>query len=125
MTDSTPVQQPATKPVNKGGRPRGYPRSGGRKKGVPNKGTIATREMILRKGNPIEFLIGVMNGNRFTAAPEEGSRKKSWAFPTMDQRLAAAQTLARKVAADMKSVDLSAEEGRAPFVFQFISGGQQ
>jgi hypothetical protein len=43
----------------------------------------------------------------------------------MDQRLAAAQTLAKKVAADMKSIDLSAEDGKAPFVFQFISGGRQ
>ena len=89
------------------GRPKGLGRvpGSGRRRGVPNRGTIATREMIMRKGNPIEFLIGVMNGNRFSAAPEEGSRKKSWAFPTLDQRLAAAQTLAKKVAADMKSVE--------------------
>jgi hypothetical protein len=97
----------------------------GRRKGIPNRGTIATREWIMRQGDPLHFLIGVMNGDRFTAAPEEGSRKKSWAYPTMDQRLSAAQALAKKVAPDMKSVDLSAEDGKAPFVFQFIAGGRQ
>jgi hypothetical protein len=131
ITPGAPELATAIAPVerakNPPGRPKGLGRvpGSGRRKGIPNRGTIATREMILRKGNPIEFLIGVMNGNRFTAAPEEGSRKKSWAFPTMDQRLAAAQTLAKKVAADMKSIDLSAEDGKAPFVFQFISGGRQ
>jgi len=29
------------------GRPKGYPRSGGRKKGVPNKNTTELKEMIL------------------------------------------------------------------------------
>ena len=59
----------------------------------------------MRKANPVEFLCKVVNGDRFTAAPEEGSRKKSWAYPTMEQRIHAATVLAKKVVADMKSVE--------------------
>ena len=73
----------------------------------------------MRKADPIEFLCKVVNGDRFTAAPEEGSRKKSWAYPTMEQRLHAASILSKKIMADMKSVDLSADGG-SPFVFQWL-----
>ena len=118
---------PVERPKNPPGRPKGLGRvpGSGRRKGIPNRGTIATREWIMRQGDPLHFLIGVMNGDRFTAAPEEGSRKKSWAYPTMDQRLSAAQALAKKVVADMKSVDISAEGAESPFIFQFVAGGRQ
>ena len=58
------------------------------------------------------------------AAAEDGATKKTWWFPTGDQRIGAAVTLSRKVLPDLKSVGVSNEDG-APFVFQFIAGTQQ
>jgi hypothetical protein len=36
--------------MKQGGRPRGYPKSGGRKKGVPNKTTLAFKDALGAKG---------------------------------------------------------------------------
>ena len=54
------------------------------------------------------------------AAAEDGAKKKTWWFPTADQRIGAAQAMARKIMPDLKSVGVSTDE-EAPFVFQFIA----
>jgi hypothetical protein len=51
-----------------------YPRSGGRKKGTPNKDRAATIECIMRAADPIGFLCKVCNGDRMQAAEEREGR---------------------------------------------------
>ena len=95
------------------GRPKGYPRTGGRAKGTPNKANAITRDYVIREGAPLAFLCGVVRGKRFTAAAEQSDRKRTHVFPTMDQRLRAAEILSRKVLPDLKSTELTGKDGGA------------
>ena len=105
----------------KPGRPKGYPRSGGRKPGTPNRKNAITRDYIIKNGCPLSVLCSIAKGEKIQAADTESASKRAGIFPTIDQRLAAARILAAKVAPDLKSIDLAGGDG-APFVFQFIAG---
>ena len=78
-------------------------KTGGRQAGIPNKATAATRERIEREADPIGFLCRVANGEEIEAAPERESGALAKVRPTLDQRLSAAQTLARKIQPDATS----------------------
>ena len=98
-------------PKRKPGRPKGYPRTGGRAKGTPNKKNLVTRDYVIREGAPLQFLCSVVRGRRFTAAAEPGGKKRTHVFPTMDQRLRAAEILSRKVLPDLKTTELTGKDG--------------
>ncbi len=82
----------------------------GRKKGTPNRSTAQTREYIQKQADPITFLCQVCRGLQFEAALDSGDAKKAKMYPTLEQRLHAAQTLARKVLPDMKAVEMSGDD---------------
>ena len=42
--------------------PKGSPKSGGRKKGTPNRSTVQTRDRIRELADPIKFMSDVMAG---------------------------------------------------------------
>ncbi len=107
------------KPKRPPGRPRGYPKSGGRKKGVANRTRVQTLERINQEADPIGFLIRVASGYQFEAAAVPGGNEKVKMYPSHDQRLDAAKVLARKVLPDTKSVEMSGEGGE-PFVLQIL-----
>ena len=88
------------------GSPRGV-RQGGRRKGTPNKASAATRERIERDADPIGFLCRVANGEEIEAAPTKDAEEVVKVRPTLDQRLTAAQTLARKIQPDAKDTPIS------------------
>ena len=93
------------------GRPKGYPKTGGRKKGVPNRTRVETLERIESEADPIDFLCRVARGLQFEAATEVGAPEKVKMYPTLDQRLDAAKILARKVLPDSKAVELGGPDG--------------
>ena len=99
----------------KPGRPRGTPKSGGRKKGTPNRSTVQTRDRIQELADPIAFLADVMGGKRMTAAGELGDKKRTWAYPTLAQRVQASETLLRKLLPDLKATELTGKDG-APLI---------
>jgi hypothetical protein len=82
----------------------------GRPKGLLNKTTLALRERIEREGNPIDFLLSVMKGER---QPYRAGGDDAEAFhePTLEQRLSAARTLAAKVCPDAKDRPIRVEFG--------------
>ena len=98
---------------NKGGRPPGYPASGGRRPGTPNKINQVTRDYVIREGAPLAFLCSVVRGKRFTAAAEQGDGKRTHCFPTLDQRIRAAEVLSRKCLPDLKATELTGKDGGA------------
>ena len=99
------------KPKRGPGRPKGLGRvpGSGRKKGTPNRDRAATIEKIMREADPLLYLCKIARGDRLEAGAGSKATKKTWWFPTGDQRITALQTLARKVLPDMKAVELSGE----------------
>ena len=94
------------------GRPKGYPRSGGRAKGTPNKSSQLGRDFIIKRGAPIETLCKISKGEKVQAAADTASAsKRDGVFPTIDQRLAAARILAAKIVPDQKAVEVSGPLG--------------
>jgi hypothetical protein len=94
------------------GRPKGYPRSGGRAKGVPNKSTQLGRDFIIKRGAPIEILCKIAKGEKIQAAADSASAaKRNGIYPTIDQRLAAARILAAKIVPDLKSSEITGAQG--------------
>ncbi len=100
-------------PKRKPGRPKGLPRTGGRAKGTPNRKNQVTRDYVIREGAPLQFLCSVVRGKRFTAAAEPGGKKRIHVFPSMDQRIRAAEVLSRKCLPDLKSTELTGKDGGA------------
>ncbi len=106
------MTEPATeRPKRKPGRPKGLPRTGGRRRGTPNKKNQVTRDYVIREGAPLAFLCSVVRGKRFTAAAEPGGKKRTHVFPSLDQRLRAAEVLSRKVLPDLKTTELTGKDG--------------
>jgi hypothetical protein len=93
--------------------PKGV-RVGGRQKGTPNKTSLATRERILREADPIGFLISISKGKPVKVGPASGDgagKKEAKGYPSLDQRMQAAVTLAKKIMPDLKAVEVSGELG--------------
>ena len=107
MTEERATEATKRKP----GRPKGLPRTGGRAKGTPNRTNQITRDFIIMDGAPIAFLCSVVKGKRFTSAKEPGAAERTHVYPSLDQRLRAAEILARKVTPDLKSQELTGKDG--------------
>ena len=100
------------KPKRPPGRPKGYPRSGGRKPGTANKSTQLGRDFIIKKGAPIETLCKISKGEKVQAAFDSATAsERNGVYPTIDQRLAAARILAAKIVPDQKAVEVSGPLG--------------
>src|SRR5690606_5595336 len=93
--------EPAQPPRRKPGRPKGSPKvpGSGRKPGQPNRSTKELRELIMKRGRPIELLAAVCAGRRVKTG------YKTYEYPTMEARLAAARLLLEKVVPAPKPVD--------------------
>ena len=101
------------KPKRGPGRPKGLGKvpGSGRAKGTPNRDRSATIERIQKEADPILFLCKVCRGDRMEAAAAPGAKKRTHWFPTADQRITAAQTLARKIMPDQKAVENTGKDG--------------
>ena len=80
-------------------RPKGHPRTGRRQKGTPNRTTVELREQITA-ARPVEFLIKVAEGRRIRIGPH-GPGEPSYAYPSLEQRLLAAELLMKKILPDL------------------------
>ena len=94
------------------GRPKGRGRvfGSGRRKGTPNRNTVQTRVFIQKQADPIAFLCQICRGLQIEAALKPGDATRAKLYPTLEQRLHAAQALARKVLPDMKAVEVSTDD---------------
>ena len=113
------VETTTEAPKRKPGRPKGTPRTGGRQPGTPNRKNQITRDYIIKEGAPIQFLCGVVRGRQFTSAVQLGDNKRAHVFPTLDQRLRAAEILSRKTVPDLKSQELTGKDG-APIALTLL-----
>ncbi len=81
----------------------------GRPKGSVNKVNRIAKEAILAAA-PHHFLIRIMEGRKFKRAGEEAGRRTVDCYPTLLQSITAAEVLLRKVAPDIKAVEVSGPE---------------
>jgi hypothetical protein len=83
------------------GRPKGLPKTGGRKAGTPNLMTPEYRAHIARRGKPIELLCDISAGREI----DDGGTKRK---PTLAERTRAAETLSRKILPDLNAAQVEA-----------------
>ncbi len=84
-------------------------RRGGRQKGTPNKASASIRARIEKEADPIGFLTQVKNGEAIKAGAVKEGGEAADIIPTLDQRMSAAQFLARRISPEAKSAHISFE----------------
>jgi len=92
------IEQPARR---KPGRPKGSPRvpGSGRKAGTPNRTTAEIRELIQKRGRPVELLCAIAAGRRVKVG------RGQYAYPDLQERAAAAKLLLDKLVPPPKPTD--------------------
>ena len=95
------------------GRPKGYPKTGGRKKGVPNRDSAAAIDAIIQNADPIGFLEQVSKGLLIQCRDPDSDDPKATILmrPSLDQRTDAAKYLGHKVRPSLKALELSGQVG--------------
>lgn len=84
-------------------------KTGGRGKGTPNKDNAVIRERIEQEADPIGFLCRIVLGEKIECAPVKESAETVQLIPTLDQRLSAAQVLAKKILPDLSATELTGD----------------
>lgn len=79
------------------GRPKGLPKTGGRKPGGKNKVSADLRAMILERGKPIELLCDISRGVKIRVGPQAGPGDPQFQYPTLGERAQAAKLLLDKL----------------------------
>ena len=71
------------------GRKPGSPRvaGSGRKVGTKNKITLPIKEMILKRGKPVELLCDVSRGLKIRVGPQAGPGAPEWVYPDLPTRI--------------------------------------
>jgi hypothetical protein len=89
------------------------------RKGVPNNANAATRKRIEESGDPVGFLISIMNGEPVSKKDADGN-VVGYDKPNIDHRINAARELLKKLVPDLKAVEVGTANGEA-ITFQFQS----
>ena len=67
---------------------------------------LLTRRRIELEADPVGFLIGIVKGNRFLVSPIPDAKRRTYVYPTLEERLKAARYLASKILPDLKSLEM-------------------
>jgi hypothetical protein len=103
--ENTPAIEAETEAKRAPGRPRGYPRSGGRPKGAKNRLPEEFRAYIDARGRPLELLSAIARGNKVTAADPADPTRKIRVYPGLADRVAAARALMDRLLPALKAVE--------------------
>lgn len=116
MSDQTTDTEGAesSEGIGRRGRPPGTPKTGGRKPGQQNLVTKDIKELILRRGRPVELLCDVARGLKVRVGPQAGPGEPEFIYPTLADRLSAARVLLGKVIGDVKSIELGGAPDGVP-----------
>ena len=94
------------------GRPKGTPKTGGRKKGTKNWTNPQIRDALLEKSDAINVLADVVAGKQMYAGSAGSVGKPGWRYSTLQQRLQALQILLNKVVPDLKAQEITGADGK-------------
>lgn len=115
--DNPAISEP-TPPPKKVGRPKGYPKTGGRVKGVKNWTHPEIRDALLSKSEAIETIADIVAGRPMLCGTERTSAETGagvpvWRYPTLSHRIKALEILLAKVVPDLRATELSGPDGKA------------
>lgn len=96
------------------GRPKGHPKTGGKKAGTPNLMSPEFRGWLMERARPFELLASICAGEEIE--DKDGKRK-----PTMQERMRAAETITRKLLPDLAATALTGRDG-GPIAIDRTSG---
>ena len=82
----------------------------GRQKGTPDRTTAELRQQITA-ARPVEFLIKVAEGRRVRIGPQGGPGEAAYAYPSLEQRLRAAELLMKKILPDLTAAEVTGPDG--------------
>lgn len=108
MQVAEPLEAPEKRPV---GRPKGLPKTGGRKPKSGNRVPEELRRFINQRGRPLELLAAIADGRMVSAADPQNPGKKLRVYPSLSDRVIAARVLLGKVLPDLKSTELTGPNG--------------
>lgn len=91
------------------GRPKGYPRTGGRRRGTPNKLTGDVKQYILREGRVLERLFKIARGQKVRASRPDGAA--ATIVPPLDAQIRALIALLDRAVPSLKSQEISGKDG--------------
>jgi hypothetical protein len=118
MAAETATNGAVVPPKRKMGRPVGYPKSGGRRKGPESKIGKEGREWLAKNSKVLDLLARVAAGKPVRVANKAGHKPK-WHYPTFtDQKWACEQLLPRLVPT-LSSSEVSGPDG-APITTQAL-----
>lgn len=101
---------PAEEPVKRRrGRPKGLPKTGGRKKATRNWTAPEIRAYIMENSSAIETLIDIAAGKEFRTSGPTG--KSYLAHPALGERLRAIELLLKKCLPDLSAIEATGAEG--------------
>jgi hypothetical protein len=75
-----------------------------------NRSTAELREQITA-ARPVEFLIKVAGGRKIRVGPQGRPGGPTYAYPSLEQRLRAAELLMRKILPDLTSAEITGAAG--------------
>ena len=126
MTEMTVVEpQESEPPKRKLGRPKGYPKSGGRTKATPKLKDILSdapgpdlspkelRRWLADKSGYFTFLAAMCSGRPIQQRGPTGKALKEWYYPTLADMKWAASEIGRKCLPDLSATQLTGEGGGA------------
>lgn len=97
------------------GRPRGTPKTGGRRAGTPNWAAASSAEIrshLLERSQALDVLADIVAGRELLCGPERGPGRSMLKRPSLDQRLKALQILLAKILPDLSATELTGAEGQ-------------
>jgi len=96
-------------PAKRIGRPPGYPKSGGRRKGADSKVGKEGREWLAENSRCLDVLARVCAGKAVKMAGPTG--KKLWHYPTWEDQKWAAELLLPRLVPALSSAELTGADG--------------
>ena len=112
MTDTPEKRKP--------GRPKGQPRTGGRKAGVPNKLTKIERQYIAKHADPVGFGVQVLT----QPTVKIGRGKNAVEFePTPEMRIQVFSKFVDKVVPTIKPIEVSGPDGSDQLIVRITRHG--
>jgi hypothetical protein len=108
---------PSSAPIKRGrGRPKGYPKTGGRQKGgIKSYSAPEVRAELVAKSNLMERMARIATGEKIWSGSKDPLHKAEWRVPTIEQQQRALEWIGDKVLPALQATEVTGAEGKDLF----------